>query len=120
MHRVNVLAQHFAPPDASAQSRLEVQSTSAKQFPISDDDVVICCAVRTPLCKAKRGMFKDTPPDVMLSAAMKAAVERSKVDPSLIGDIVIGNVLLQQGPIFFRQVGRASQAQRAGQVPCCA
>jgi len=82
---------------------LEVQSTSAKQFPVSDDDVVICCAVRTPLCKAKRGMFKDTPPDVMLSTAMKAAVDRSKVDPSLIGDIVIGNVLMQQGPIFFRQ-----------------
>ena len=23
------------------------------------EDVVICCAVRTPLCKAKRGSFKD-------------------------------------------------------------
>ena len=26
---------------------------------IAQDDVVICCAVRTPLCKAKRGSFKD-------------------------------------------------------------
>ena len=25
----------------------------------AEDDVVICCAVRTPLCKAKRGAFKD-------------------------------------------------------------
>ena len=25
----------------------------------AQDDVVICCAVRTPLCKAKRGSFKD-------------------------------------------------------------
>lgn len=24
-----------------------------------EDDVVICCAVRTPLCKAKRGSFKE-------------------------------------------------------------
>mmetsp|Transcript_29786 Transcript_29786/g.50039 ORF Transcript_29786/g.50039 Transcript_29786/m.50039 type:complete len:425 (-) Transcript_29786:423-1697(-) len=103
MHRVNVLSQHFSPSDASAQSRVEVQSTAAKHFPISDDDVVICSAVRTPLCKANKGMFKNTPPDVMLSAVMKAAVERSKVDPTLIGDIVIGNVLLKQGAVYFRQ-----------------
>jgi hypothetical protein len=104
MHRVNVLSQHFSPSDVSAQSRVEVQSTAAKHFPISDDDVVICSAVRTPLCKANKGMFKNTPPDVMLSAVMKAAVERSKVDPTLIGDIVIGNVLLKQGAVYFRQV----------------
>ncbi len=26
------------------------------------DDIVICSAVRTPLCEAKRGSFKDTAP----------------------------------------------------------
>jgi len=103
MHRVNVLSHHFTSSAGGAQSGVVVQSTAAKQFPISDDDVVICCAVRTPLCKAKRGMFKNTPPDVMLSAVLKAAVDRTKVDPSLIGDIVVGNVLLQQGAVFFRQ-----------------
>ena len=56
------------------------------------DDVVICGAVRTPLTKAKRGGFKDTPCEVMLTACLKGLLERTKVDPSLVEDIVVGNV----------------------------
>lgn len=33
----------------------------------SNDDVVICCALRTPLTRAKRGPLKDTTPDVLLT-----------------------------------------------------
>ena len=40
----------------------------------SPNDVVICAAVRTPLTKAKRGGFKDTPPDVLLSAVFKGVI----------------------------------------------
>lgn len=58
----------------------------------SDDDVVICCAVRTPIAKAGKG-FKDTPCEDMLAPLFKAIVERTKVNPALIGDIQIGNVL---------------------------
>lgn len=50
----------------------------------SDDDVVICAAVRTPLTKAKRGGFKDTPAEVLLSTALKGVVDRTKVDPKLV------------------------------------
>ncbi len=51
-----------------------LQNLSAILTPISaknPDDVVICAAVRTPLCKAKRGSLKDTTPDHMLTAALK-------------------------------------------------
>ena len=53
---------------------------------------MICGAVRTPLTKSKRGGFKDTAPEVLLSGALKGLVERTKVDPKLIQDIIVGNV----------------------------
>ena len=33
-------------------------SNTTAHFPESDDDVVIVSALRTPICKAKRGLFK--------------------------------------------------------------
>ena len=57
------------------------------------DDVVICSAVRTPITKAKKGYLKDTSPEVMLSVALKGAVDRAKLDPKLLQDIAIGNNL---------------------------
>jgi acetyl-CoA acyltransferase 1 len=59
----------------------------------SDDDVVICCAVRTAIAKAGKGGFKDTPPEDMLAALFKAVVSKTGVDPKSIGDAQIGNVL---------------------------
>lgn len=35
----------------------------------SDNDVIICGAVRTPLTKAKRGLLWDDPPEVLLCTA---------------------------------------------------
>lgn len=57
------------------------------------DDVVIVAAYRTPICKAKRGGFKDTHADDLLAPVLKAVVERTNVNPSEIGDIVVGTVL---------------------------
>ena len=57
------------------------------------DDVVICSAVRTPITKAKKGYLKDTSPEVMLSVALKGALDRAKLDPKLLQDIAIGNNL---------------------------
>ncbi|CAM9471736.1 unnamed protein product [Chrysoparadoxa australica] len=59
----------------------------------SPEDVVIVEAVRTPITRAKKGAFKDTTPDVLLTAVFKALVARSGVDPNLIGEICVGNVL---------------------------
>lgn len=59
----------------------------------SPDDVVITLAVRSPLCKARKGGFKDTRSDELLTALFKATIERSGIDPKLIEDICVGNVL---------------------------
>jgi acetyl-CoA acyltransferase 1 len=42
---------------------------------------VICGAVRTPLTKSKRGLLKDTPPEIILQAALKGLIDRTKVNP---------------------------------------
>ena len=67
------------------------------------DDVVICSAVRTPLCKAKRGGLKDTMPDVMLKTVFEAAHQRAKIAPKHIQDICVGNnLMVGAGEIHFR------------------
>ncbi|KAF8388357.1 hypothetical protein HHK36_027023 [Tetracentron sinense] len=57
------------------------------------DDVVIVAAYRTPLCKSKRGGFKDTHPDDLLATVLKALIEKTNLNPSEVGDIVVGTVL---------------------------
>ncbi|CAE8641514.1 unnamed protein product, partial [Polarella glacialis] len=57
----------------------------------SDDDIVICAALRTPIAKAKRGAFKDTAPEDLLAPLFQAIVDKTKVNPKEIGDIQIGN-----------------------------
>ncbi|CAK9034796.1 unnamed protein product [Durusdinium trenchii] len=97
------------PPFAVDSHRLGAQPTAgycAAEKGEDPDDVVICCAVRTPLCKAKRGAFKDTAPELLLAAVFKEVVARTKVNPKDIGDIQIGNVL---------QPGASGLTSRMGQ-----
>eukprot|EP00249_Psilotum_nudum_P008017 c20988_g1_i1 orf=1-300(-) len=53
------------------------------------DDVVVVAAYRTPLCKFKRGGFKDTFPEDLLAPVLRAVVERTGVNPKEVGDIVV-------------------------------
>ncbi|XP_020113068.1 3-ketoacyl-CoA thiolase 2, peroxisomal-like [Ananas comosus] len=57
------------------------------------DDVVVVAAYRTPICKSKRGGFKDTYPEDLLTAVLKALLDNTKLNPSDVGDIVVGTVL---------------------------
>lgn len=59
----------------------------------NSNDVVIVCAVRTAITRAKRGGFKDTHPDQLLTAVLKAIHERTKLNVNLVEDVVVGNVL---------------------------
>lgn len=59
----------------------------------SPDDVVITLAVRSPLCKARKGGFKDTRSDELLAEMFRTAIARSGIDPALIEDVCVGNVL---------------------------
>ncbi|KAK6940551.1 Thiolase, C-terminal, partial [Dillenia turbinata] len=57
------------------------------------DDVVIVAAYRTAICKANRGGFKDTYADDLLATVLKALLEKTNLNPSEVGDIVVGTVL---------------------------
>ncbi len=59
-------------------------------------DAVIVSTARTPIGKAYRGAFNATPSPTLASHAIKAAVERAKVDPAEIDDCIMG-AALQQG-----------------------
>lgn len=75
------------------QKQLEANKTSKVSKPKSPNDVVICAAVRTPLTKSRKGALKDTSPEILLAHVLKNVIERAKVDPKLVDDVVVGNVL---------------------------
>lgn len=56
-------------------------------------DIAVISAVRTAVGKAKKGSLKDTRPDDMLGAVLKAAVERAGADASDIDDLVVGTAM---------------------------
>jgi len=72
---------------------LIMSSTKAKVLAKHDNDVVIVAAVRSALTKGRKGGFKDTRPEELLSGVLRAAYTRARVDPALIEDIAVGNVL---------------------------
>lgn len=53
-------------------------------------EAVIVSTARTPLTKAHRGEFNITPGPTLAAFAVRAAVERSGVDPALIEDAILG------------------------------
>ncbi|KAI0719999.1 3-ketoacyl-CoA thiolase [Cerioporus squamosus] len=74
----------------------------------SPDDVVITMAIRSPMCKAKKGGLKDTKSDEILYEMFKQAIARSTIDPSLIGDITVGTVLTAGAPYQARNAALAA------------
>src|SRR4051794_16150323 len=59
----------------------------------SPEDIVIVSAVRTAITKSKKGGFKDTLPEDLLAAVFKAVLDQTKINPKLIEDVAVGNVL---------------------------
>ena len=53
-------------------------------------EAVIVSTARTPIGKAFRGAFNDTPAQTLAAHAIRAAVERAKVDPAEIEDVTMG------------------------------
>ncbi len=53
-------------------------------------EAVIVSTARTPLTKSHRGEFNATPGPQLAAYSVKAAVERSGIDPELIEDLVMG------------------------------
>ena len=96
-------------------SRITLYAYCDETHPI----LIHCRAHRTALCKSKRGNFKDTYPDDLLAPVLRvcllslfylfiyfpllfvygiiflvqALIEKTNLDPSEVGDIVVGTVL---------------------------
>merc|ERR1719323_2737760 len=93
MNRLRRLVQHVTVSTSTSSLQQVPTASTMSEAPKSDDDVVICCAVRTAIAKGGKGSFKDTPCEDMLAPLYKAVVERTKIDPKKIGDCQIGNFL---------------------------
>ncbi|PRQ25579.1 putative acetyl-CoA C-acyltransferase [Rosa chinensis] len=106
LNRQRVLLHHLR-PNSSLSSATQTHESSALSASICaagnsaayhrtaafGDDIVIVAAYRTAICKAKRGGFKDTLADDLLAPVLKAVIERTNLNPSEVGDIVVGTVL---------------------------
>jgi acetyl-CoA C-acetyltransferase len=73
-------------------------------------DAVIISTARTPIGRAYKGAFNATPSPTLAAHAIRAAVERSRIDPAEIDDVVLG-AAMPQG--VQHTVGRTA-ALRAG------
>ncbi|KAI4338203.1 hypothetical protein L6164_016547 [Bauhinia variegata] len=101
IHRQKVLLDHLKPSSSiyssesslSASACLAGDSAAYQRTSVFGDDVVIVAAYRTPICKSKRGGFKDTHADDLLAPVLKALIEKTNLNPSEVGDIVVGTVL---------------------------
>jgi len=90
MQRLSQISSHLTGSSSPGSSRPKIGTKSP-------DDVVIVCALRTPITRARRGPFKDTPAEELLAAVFKAVLERTKIAPSIVEDIAVGNVLPPSG-----------------------
>ncbi|KAH6988265.1 putative peroxisomal 3-ketoacyl-CoA thiolase [Ilyonectria sp. MPI-CAGE-AT-0026] len=79
---------------SSILRHLSTGSSSAKESLLEahPDDVVITCALRTPLTKAGRGGLKDTPAEELLFHVLKGIRRKSNISPQNVEEICVGNV----------------------------
>ncbi|PKA46224.1 3-ketoacyl-CoA thiolase 2, peroxisomal [Apostasia shenzhenica] len=99
MNRQRVLLQHLLPslpepaPPLSASSCAAADGSAFQRNHGFDDDVVIVAACRTAICKANKGSFKDAHAEDLLAPLLKALLDKTKINPNEVGDIVVGTVL---------------------------
>lgn len=92
MERTNIILGHLLKnPHSSIFSDCKQNPVKASEND-SDNDVVIVSALRTPICKSKRGGLKDTLPDELLSTVFTAVLKETGIKPEQIQDICVGNV----------------------------
>ncbi|PFH54817.1 hypothetical protein AMATHDRAFT_134047 [Amanita thiersii Skay4041] len=97
MERVKQLASHLTSP--SGIRALEIKHPN---------DVVITMAIRSPLCKARKGGFKDARTDELMLEMYKQAIAHSHIDPKLVGDICVGTVLTPDAMYHARAAALAA------------
>lgn len=83
--RLGAIQNQLSQPQRSGRDRILAKSP---------DDIVITTALRTPLTKARKGLLRDTPVDILLTSLLTSIRERMAFSPSLVEDVCVGNVLL--------------------------
>lgn len=93
MERLNVLSKHLS---VSEKVGVSLEQTGSRReppiFPFAADDIVVVSALRTPIGKSRKGVFKDTHGDDLLSAVFTAVLNSVNIKPDEVGDICVGNV----------------------------
>ncbi|XP_028825911.1 3-ketoacyl-CoA thiolase, peroxisomal [Denticeps clupeoides] len=87
MQRVKVVLGHVK------QTGFSVAPSQCGASAGAPDDVVVVHGLRTAIGRAKRGSFKDTTPDELLSAVITAVLKDVGLPPHKVGDMCVGNVL---------------------------
>ena len=67
---------------------------SPKPAKKSPNDVVIVSALRTPMCRARKGALAKTPPSTLMTTVLEATLKRTGVQGDEIEDICVGNCLM--------------------------
>ena len=70
---------------------LALAMSTKKKHP---SDVVIVSALRTPLCRSKKGGLAQVPPSTLLTTVFQATLSKGRVRGEEIQDICIGNCLM--------------------------
>lgn len=93
MQRLKVISGHLCPPGAREPCSGLWRAQCSSAVGSSPEDVVVVHGRRTAIGRAKRGGFKDTTPDELLSAVMSAVLQDVGLPPHQLGDVCVGNVL---------------------------
>uniref|UniRef100_A0A8C8G0J9 Acetyl-CoA acyltransferase 1 n=1 Tax=Oncorhynchus tshawytscha TaxID=74940 RepID=A0A8C8G0J9_ONCTS len=94
MNRVKIVFGHLSPPNTfKTHSDPIVSRAKCSALSASPDDIVVVHGLRTAIGKAKKGSFKDTTPDELLSCVMTSVLVDVGLSPERLGDICVGNVL---------------------------
>uniref|UniRef100_A0A3B5LXT6 Uncharacterized protein n=1 Tax=Xiphophorus couchianus TaxID=32473 RepID=A0A3B5LXT6_9TELE len=93
MNRLKLISGHLSPGGSAAPLPDLRSSDCGCAAPSPGDEVVVVHGRRTAIGKAKKGSFKDTTPDELLSAVMTAVLKDVGLSPDQLGDVCVGNVL---------------------------
>ncbi|OAG39345.1 hypothetical protein AYO21_06361 [Fonsecaea monophora] len=66
------------------------------------DDIVITLAIRTAMCRSGKGAFKDVGLDGLCFKLLEQVRLRSHLEPSLVNDIILGNVRDGKAAYYIR------------------
>lgn len=93
MHRLKIISGHLSSSGSPSCTRDLRRTECGSAGSSSPEDVVVVHGRRTAIGRAKRGAFKDTTPDELLSAVMTAVLTDVGLSPDKLGDVCVGNVL---------------------------